>query len=41
MLKSRNFAVTALVGKFGHSLGTFGHQRRYIRSVEYLNCLVQ
>ena len=41
MLKSRTFAVTALVGRFGHSSGTFGHQRRYIRSVESLNFLVQ
>ena len=37
MLKSRTFSVTALAGKFGHSSGTFGHRRGYIRSVASLN----
>ena len=41
MLKSRSLAVTALVGRFGHSSGTFGHQRRYIGSVYSLKFLVQ
>ena len=37
MLKSSTSAVTALAGRFDHSSGTFGHQRRYICSVESLN----
>ena len=37
MLQSRTLTVTALAGKFGHSSGTFGHRRVYIRSVESLN----
>ena len=41
MLKLRTFTVTALAGRFGHSSGTFGHPREYIRSVESLNILEQ
>ena len=41
MLKLRNLAVTALVGRLSLSSGIFSHQRRYIRSVESLNFLVQ
>ena len=37
MLKSCALTVTALAGKFGHSSGTFGHLRGYIRSGESLN----
>ena len=37
MLKSHSLLVTALAGKFGHTSGTFGHRRGYIRSVESLN----
>ena len=37
MLKLRTLTVTALAGKFGHSLGTFGHRRGYFRSGESLN----
>ena len=41
MLKLRTLTVTALAGSFGHSSGTFGHRRGYIRSVESLNILEQ
>ena len=37
MLKSRTLTITALAGKFGHSSGTFGHRRGYIRSFDSLN----
>ena len=37
MLKLHIIKVTAVAGKFGHSSGTFCHQRGYIRSVDSLN----
>ena len=36
MLKLRTLTVTALAGRFGHSSGTFGHRRGYIRLVALL-----
>ena len=38
MLKLRTLTVGALAGRFGHSSGTFGHRRGYIRLVALLHC---